>query len=381
MKKVSPLIILVKNILADVSPEQFDSKQIEEAARSILEGEGLVSPIIVRREGAEHYQLVEGEFEYCAAVRAREIDSLRGESTDAYVIDKNNEDVIQKQIALFRNQSRTAVVPESPVAVPTNVEMFERLLEKKLQPLMSELAVSANIERLLGDLLENQLLLTSKVISIEARLPLSGNNDQSPKEKNREVPKKEDKVVLPENLPPYLQNLNEASEEVVRTTITQSTQPKVASATKIVKLILGNRPFATEKALSDVKGMGPTTISKLRKLFENLDSPSETTTTQVTQPATKVKQKAPVKQSSKTTKTQTPKQTSKPTLISSSTTEPFLEAFNNQDKRNLFFKIKRATNLKDEVINQLIDGRPYQQLSDIKGITKAKLEQLKNITF
>ena len=62
----------------------------------------MINPIVVRRTSLQSYEVVDGEFEYYAAARAREIDPRKGEMIGVFIIDPENEELIIKQVELLR---------------------------------------------------------------------------------------------------------------------------------------------------------------------------------------------------------------------------------------------------------------------------------------
>lgn len=100
--RLSSSLIAVKRTTSPNSRSEFSNDNLEQAARLILDAEGLVNPIVVRRIDIESYEVIEGHFEYYAAARAREIDPLKGEMLEAFIVNSDNEEVIQKQVKLFR---------------------------------------------------------------------------------------------------------------------------------------------------------------------------------------------------------------------------------------------------------------------------------------
>jgi hypothetical protein len=49
------------------------------------------------------YDLVSGDFVYLCAVEARRIDSIRGETIDAYILTPENEQAIMRQLMMLQN--------------------------------------------------------------------------------------------------------------------------------------------------------------------------------------------------------------------------------------------------------------------------------------
>jgi len=357
MAKLSPAIILVKDIHCNVSRQQFSEEKLEIAAQLILDIEGIISPIIVSREGIENYRVIHGDFEYHAAMRAREIDPLRGASIDAYIVDKDNQETIKKQIQVFREPE-----PQSNQMMNNVFEQqLESLLKSCLQPVMDRLTA-----------IEAQLALTDKQVDIPQKVQqesekMTSKAASSAQEiktsiffpENKQETTKVDRPIseptnaniapeTPESIPAYLQFINHLDSDKLTEKLKQLSINK-----SITKAILENRPFASEKALSGIKGVAAKTVEKLQTL------------------ATLSEPKSVVAEIKPNNKTQQAEQKTSPVV-----TDSFLASLNQMDKMELFFKVKRATNINDNKINQLIDGRPYRDLSDIKAINKKQLEKI-----
>ena len=105
MKRILPSIVLVKDIHCSQPNTAFSETDLEKAAQLILAIEGVINPIILLRTGVTRYELVHGHFEYYAVVKAREMDQLKGESINAYIIESEEEkEIFTQQIAVFRTQ-------------------------------------------------------------------------------------------------------------------------------------------------------------------------------------------------------------------------------------------------------------------------------------
>ena len=104
---LSPEFILVKEITSTVPRSNFSDTEIEKLAQSILAVEGLIRPIVVRPTGIDTYEVVDGDREYHAAVRAREIDGRKGERITAIVIEGPKAEAIQEQVKLLNGIEST----------------------------------------------------------------------------------------------------------------------------------------------------------------------------------------------------------------------------------------------------------------------------------
>jgi ParB family chromosome partitioning protein len=102
--KLSTSLVAVKKVTSKVDRSQFSDNDLNQAAKLILEAEGVINPIILHRTSLESYEVVDGDFEYYAAVRAREIDPRKGEMIGAFITEPENEEVIKEQIKVIRRQ-------------------------------------------------------------------------------------------------------------------------------------------------------------------------------------------------------------------------------------------------------------------------------------
>src|SRR4028118_2055546 len=114
MKKLSPSLVAVKRITSAVPRSNFAEADLEKLARLILESGGLINPIIVRRNGMDAYEIVDGDFEYYAAARAKEIEPLKGETIGAFILEEENEELLLEQLEILRKTAITENLVEVP---------------------------------------------------------------------------------------------------------------------------------------------------------------------------------------------------------------------------------------------------------------------------
>jgi hypothetical protein len=111
MKKISHAIVMVEDIHSSLPRTEFSEADLDEAARLLLKIEGVITPPILLENGVDSYKVIDGHFEYYAALRAGEIDPLKGETINAYLVeDEADVAFYKKQIEVFRQQS-----PSKPV--------------------------------------------------------------------------------------------------------------------------------------------------------------------------------------------------------------------------------------------------------------------------
>ncbi|MEG4502491.1 chromosome partitioning protein ParB [Microcoleus sp. F6_B4] len=114
MKKLFPSLVAVKKITSAVPSSNFAEPDLEKLARLILELGGLINPIIVRRNGMDAYEIVDGDFEYYAAARAKEIEPLKGETIGAFILEEENEELLLEQLEILRKTAITENLVENP---------------------------------------------------------------------------------------------------------------------------------------------------------------------------------------------------------------------------------------------------------------------------
>jgi hypothetical protein len=137
--KLSTSLVAVKKISSNTPRSFFADDELEQAAQLILDSEGVVNPIVVRRNGLQSYEVVDGAFEYYAAARAREIDPRKGEMIGVFIIEPENEENLTKQVQLFRKQTDES---------SRSVDFTSKDLEKFLN------SIDSRIDRLAKQLLE-----------------------------------------------------------------------------------------------------------------------------------------------------------------------------------------------------------------------------------
>ncbi|MGM3305289.1 ParB N-terminal domain-containing protein [Anabaena sp. WFMT] len=102
--KLSTSLVAIKKISCTKPRSTFADDELEKAAALILESEGVINPIVIRRTDIQSYEVVDGDFEYYAAARAREIDPRKGEMIGVFIIESENEETLTKQVEVFRKQ-------------------------------------------------------------------------------------------------------------------------------------------------------------------------------------------------------------------------------------------------------------------------------------
>ncbi|MDY7007888.1 MAG: hypothetical protein SWX82_29110 [Cyanobacteriota bacterium] len=139
---LSPEFVLVKEITSNVPRSEFSESDLEQAAQLILKAEGTIKPLVLRTIGWESYEVIDGHFEYYAAVRAKEINPRDGERIGAFIIEGDKAEVLEEQVEMFRKKSNISPVSEEQIIQQEgtiNLSDIAKLLDKKLQPITAKL--------------------------------------------------------------------------------------------------------------------------------------------------------------------------------------------------------------------------------------------------
>lgn len=136
--KLSTSLVAVKKITSTKPRSNFNDYELEQAAQLILESEGVINPIVVRRTSLQSYEVVDGDFEYYAAARAREIDPRKGEMIGVLIMEPENEKSITEQIKIFRELKPEIDNNGNMDLRTTNIESRVTNLESRFEKRTSE---------------------------------------------------------------------------------------------------------------------------------------------------------------------------------------------------------------------------------------------------
>jgi len=114
-------LIDVKGITCNVPRSHFTETDLENLADIILESGGIIRPLVVKATGAETYTVVDGDFEYYAAVRAREKNPRQCEMVNAFIISPKIENIVAKQAAVLRGVES----PDKPIKASSETSSLE----------------------------------------------------------------------------------------------------------------------------------------------------------------------------------------------------------------------------------------------------------------
>lgn len=163
--KLLTSLITVKNTQSNLPRSSFPADDIEQAAQAILDAEGIINPIVVKRTGIESYEVIAGHFEYYAAVRAREINPRQGEMISAYIVGSDKEVAVKTQIELLRNTPKVSSTSTSESSSPAQTGDFKEQLHN------FETYVNQRLQDFKEAQTQNQQFIKKELEQFEQNLP------------------------------------------------------------------------------------------------------------------------------------------------------------------------------------------------------------------
>jgi hypothetical protein len=112
-------LVDVKSIQSSTPRSNFKVDQLETLAHSILETGGLLSPLLLKQTGPESYEVLVGDLEYYAAVRAQELDPRKGEMVNAFVVPEEVQKAAVAQATLLSPTPQPTATPDQPTPATT----------------------------------------------------------------------------------------------------------------------------------------------------------------------------------------------------------------------------------------------------------------------
>ncbi|MHC5823098.1 MAG: ParB N-terminal domain-containing protein, partial [Nostoc sp.] len=134
-------LVDVKNITSNEPRSNFSEADLENLADIIIETGGIIRPLVVKVTGVESYTVVDGHFEYYAAVRAREKNPRQAEMVNTFVIAPKLEDLVLKQVVSLQgiDSSGKIVTPQPETTkLEPRLANLELRLEKQFNQFKSE---------------------------------------------------------------------------------------------------------------------------------------------------------------------------------------------------------------------------------------------------
>ncbi len=173
-------LVDVKSITSNMPRSNFSEHEIERLADMILECDGLVKPLLLKQVEIEKYEVIDGELEYYAALRAREKNPRQAEMVNSLVISSEVEDLVLKQAEALKPKVTPPPVPEPrgggeslPAgSVESRLSNFDfRLInmESRLDNIMNE--VKAIMNEVKAQLFSQNQALEARIKELERRIP------------------------------------------------------------------------------------------------------------------------------------------------------------------------------------------------------------------
>jgi len=290
MNRLSPAIVLVKKIQCTFPRQQYSESAIEAGAQLILQLGGVITPLILRREGIDCYQLVSGTLEYYAALRAKELDLKQAETINAYIIEENEASILE-QIKLFRSEkpqlpeidNMNTVLNEfdkASAAFSTGLlQQVQALIAGELEKFKAEFArkilVQKTVDLIPEAVVTEPIIEQPEVIEISAPetvvivAPEITPPKPAPKTTRRKTAivtvapiaaEPELKPSSPAVVESWLSRLNTLPEKELYLILTHQ---KVKNS--LIVELAANRPFANEADVTKIKGVGGATLNKIKQ--------------------------------------------------------------------------------------------------------------------
>ena len=143
------------------SQVQDYEKKIDLLANLILDTEGIINPVFVKKIGSNSYELVYGEIEYYAMIKVGKIDPEKGESIAAFIIQEDEQELIKQQIDFLRKSlsneqedGQTVCTARDNYNKLNSVQKDINQIHEKLESLM-EMNTAKGLKRLLRKQLES----------------------------------------------------------------------------------------------------------------------------------------------------------------------------------------------------------------------------------
>ena len=275
--KLQTKLVAVKRINSSMARSSFSADDIEKVAHLIINAEGIINPIILRQHSLESYEVIDGHFEYHAAVRAKEISLLKGETVQAIILEPENEETLLEQVNILRRNSApsSAVVmtesthtgelnnPEQVINFEVQFINLEKLFKAQFDELqkshrylearISELAAqNPKSNHLKLDLEEELVTQIASKVAVSLQLSLSSGQPQK-----TNIPESRKPSKIPAGFPI---DLNTSSENE----LARLPGIKKGIPTLIIRRIINVGNFSRLEELCEINGVGKATIEKWR---------------------------------------------------------------------------------------------------------------------
>jgi hypothetical protein len=157
-------LVDVSSIKSTAPQSEFDTAQVESLAQSILSTGRLLSPLLLKQAGHDSYEVLSGNLEYYAALRAKEIDPRKGEVVSAFVISPKLQDAALEQLSYL---------PKAPDSAPSKLDQADLRItqvEARLRTILHDVESSykREIKRLDEDITHLKAQIPQRIEPLEA---------------------------------------------------------------------------------------------------------------------------------------------------------------------------------------------------------------------
>jgi hypothetical protein len=134
-----------------VPSSQFPLHQVENLANLFLKAGDTVSPILVRKISPIAFEVLEGHFEYYAAIKAQEIEE-QFTAIRAYVVPSDLESTILEQYKFLRSPSTTIPTPPQVTNASPYLDKIEEAITNRLEQKLTAVIEQTIEDRISGSL-------------------------------------------------------------------------------------------------------------------------------------------------------------------------------------------------------------------------------------
>ncbi|MEG4802272.1 ParB N-terminal domain-containing protein [Microcoleus sp. ARI1-B5] len=289
MKKLSPSLVAVKRITCTVPRSNFAEPDLDKLARLILDSGGLINPIIVRRTSMDAYEIVDGNFEYYAAARAKEIEPLKGETIGAFILEPENEELLLEQLEILRKSSTpenaaTSETPQEKLITEASGETQNPETSSSLEERLTNIEASLKnqIHELKAEYNREKQVLAQRLQEVEnlvaQQLPLLIEAEFANRINELKSERESEKPTLVDTVP----EVEQVSSQPISLLGALNTQDKIQLAASlkdaglkppVIQLILKERdvrPFVSfANVVERIKGLTDKTMIKIIDYWQN----------------------------------------------------------------------------------------------------------------
>ena len=170
--KLSTSLVAVRKINSKVERSNFSDKDLNQAAELILKAEGIINPLVLRKTNQDSYEVVNGDFEYYAAAKAKERDPRKGEMIGAFIIEPEYEDVLQEQVKALRERDTQTDKTGKSETDTDKTKQIQGLLQQLDKASQEVEALKKNIEQVAESVKGFKNALNVKIEAIRHELNL-----------------------------------------------------------------------------------------------------------------------------------------------------------------------------------------------------------------